>query len=157
MRICLWRMVGHSDRSRKLMSVEEVIMRLCSINCHSTMSKDAPHVDLAPRTTSYDFFGPPGALFVTLTVPAITYGLYFGCSESNGCTPNLSTISDQIVASVTDPDWWISLWDTQASLIYLAWYAYTVVAWFVLPGDWIQGTTLRTGEKKSYKLNGMTR
>ncbi|KAG5351463.1 hypothetical protein C0989_006381 [Termitomyces sp. Mn162] len=120
-------------------------------------SKDAPDVELAPRTTSYDFLGPPGALFVTLTVPAITYGLYFGCSEANGCTPNLFTIPDQIVASMSDPDWWVSLWDTQAFLVYLAWYAYTVVAWFVLPGDWIQGTTLRTGGKKYYKLNGMTR
>ncbi|KAG6891382.1 hypothetical protein C0992_008093 [Termitomyces sp. T32_za158] len=117
------------------------------------MSKDVSHVELAPRTTSYDFFGPPGALFVTLTVPAITYGLYFGCSETNGCTPNLSAIPDQIVASVTSPDWWASLWDTQAFLIYLAWYAYTVVAWLILPGDWVEGTTLRTGEKKSYKLN----
>ncbi|KAH0585293.1 hypothetical protein H2248_008534 [Termitomyces sp. 'cryptogamus'] len=116
-------------------------------------SKDAPDVELAPRTTSYDFLGPPGALFVTLTVPAITYGLYFGCSEANGCTPNLLTIPDQIVASMSDPDWWVSLWDTQAFLVYLAWYAYTVVAWFVLPGDWIQGTTLRTGGKKYYKLN----
>ncbi|KNZ81777.1 Delta(14)-sterol reductase [Termitomyces sp. J132] len=54
---------------------------------------------------------------------------------------------------MSDPDWWVSLWDTQAFLVYLAWYAYTVVAWFVLPGDWIQGTTLRTGGKKYYKLN----
>ncbi|KAG6813936.1 hypothetical protein H0H92_005190 [Tricholoma furcatifolium] len=117
-------------------------------------TKDQKPVELAPRTTSYEFFGPPGAFFVTTTVPAITYALFFACSESNGCKPNLSTIPDQIVASVTNPDWWASLWDTQASLAYLAWYAFTVVAWFVLPGDWVQGTTLRTGEKKSYKLNG---
>ncbi|KAG6821302.1 hypothetical protein H0H93_000163 [Arthromyces matolae] len=116
-------------------------------------SKDDAHVELNPKTTTYDFFGPPGALLVTLTVPAITYALYFGCSESNGCTPNISTIPDHIVASVTNQNWWASLWDTQAALIYLAWYAYTVVAWLLLPGDWIQGTTLRTGERKSYKLN----
>ncbi|KAG6910867.1 hypothetical protein DXG01_007184 [Tephrocybe rancida] len=116
-------------------------------------AKDAPPVELAPRTTSYEFFGPPGALFVTLTVPAITYGLFFACSETNGCTPSISTIPDQIVAAVSSPEWWASLWDTQAALMYLAWYAFTVVAWFVLPGDWVQGTTLRTGGKQSYKLN----
>ncbi|KAG6865178.1 hypothetical protein C0991_004621 [Blastosporella zonata] len=120
------------------------------------MAKDAPSVDLAPRTTHYEFFGPPGALFVTLTVPAITYALYFGCSESNGCNPSLSAIPDQIVASVTSPKWWASLWDTQASVYYLGWYAFTVVAWALLPGDWVQGTTLRTGGKQSYKLNAFS-
>lgn len=110
--------------------------------------------ELNPRTTAYEFLGPPGALFVTLAVPATTYALYFACSEANGCRPNPSAIADQIVASVSNPDWWKSLWDTQATLIYLAWYAFCVVAWAVLPADRVQGTTLRTGEKKTYKING---
>lgn len=109
--------------------------------------------ELNPRTKSYEFFGPPGALFVTLSVPATLYALYFGCSEqSGGCPPPLST--DAIVAALTSPDWWVGLWDTQAALMYLGWYAFCVTAWFVLPGDWVEGTTLRTGGKVKYKING---
>ncbi|KAG5647001.1 hypothetical protein DXG03_001725 [Asterophora parasitica] len=118
------------------------------------MSKPKPAAELNPRTTEYEFLGPPGALFVTTVVPIVTYALYFGCSEANGCRPNISTITDQVVASVSSPDWWKSLWDTEASLLYLGWYAFCVVAWAILPGDSFEGTTLRTGEKKTYKING---
>jgi len=117
----------------------------------------AKSTDLNPRTTSYEFLGPPGALFVTLTVPFFTYALYFGCSEPGGCTPNLHTIPDQVVNSLSNPAWWRSLWDTQAALMYLAWYAFCIVAWAFLPGDHVEGTKLRTGETKKYKINGMLR
>ena len=112
---------------------------------------------LNPRTQTYDFFGPPGALFVTTSVPFLTYALYFSCSESaGGCPPDVSVLLDRLSAAVTDPDWWLSLWDTKASLMYLAWYTFCVVAWAVLPGDWIEGVTLRTGEKKKYKINAFS-
>lgn len=109
--------------------------------------------ELNPRTTKYEFFGPPGALFVTLSVPITTYALYFGCSEaSGGCPPQLST--ETILAALNDPKWWKGLWDTEAAFLYLGWYAFCVAAWFVLPGDWVEGVTMRTGEKKKYKING---
>lgn len=121
-------------------------------------SKPAATAELNPRTTSYEFLGPPGALFVTLTVPLVTYALYFGCSEAvGGCPPNLSIVPDQIKAALSNPAWWKGLWDTEASLVYLAWYTFCVVAWAVLPGDRVEGTTLRTGEKKKYKINGEER
>ncbi|KAK0469726.1 ERG4/ERG24 ergosterol biosynthesis protein [Desarmillaria tabescens] len=113
--------------------------------------------DLNPRTTHYEFFGPPGALFVTLTVPIITYALYFGCAEeSGGCPPTLATIPDRVTLAVSSPEWWKGLWDTEAACIYIAWYAFCVVAWAVLPGDQIEGVTLRTGEKKKYKINAFS-
>lgn len=116
----------------------------------------AKTADLNPRTTSYEFLGPPGALFVTLTVPLITYALYFGCSEAaGGCPPDLSTVPNQIRVALSNPGFLRGLWDTEASLMYLAWYTFCVVAWAVLPGDRVEGTTLRTGEKKKYKINGM--
>jgi Delta14-sterol reductase len=106
---------------------------------------------LNPRTTAYEFFGPAGALFVTLAVPITTYALYFGCSERTGCLP---TIVPNIIDSVGDPTWWKGLWDTQATIMYFAWYAFCVVSWKVLPGDWVEGVTLRTGGKIKYKING---
>jgi delta14-sterol reductase len=122
----------------------------------SSSKPAAKAAELNPRTTSYEFLGPPGALFVTITVPLVTYALYFGCSEAaGGCPPNLSTILDQVKAALSNPAFWKGLWDTEASLMYFAWYTFCVVAWAVLPGDRIEGTTLRTGEKKKYKINGM--
>ena len=111
--------------------------------------------NLNPRTQHYEFLGPPGALAVSIGVPTMTYLLYFGCSEAaGGCQPDLSSVPQRLLHSVTSPDFWKSLWDTEATLAYLAWYAFCVVAWAVLPGDWVPGTTLRNGGKKLYKING---
>lgn len=112
---------------------------------------------LNPRTTSYEFFGPPGAFAVSVGVPFLTYALYFGCSETaGGCPPPVPDVLGSFVASTTSLDWWKSLWDAEAALMYLAWYTFCVVCWFVLPGDWIEGVTMRTGEKKKYKINAFS-
>lgn len=111
--------------------------------------------ELNPRTKGYEFFGPLGALFITVSVPAITYALYFGCSEtSGGCPPPLDSLWPTITTSLSDCDWWKSLWDTQAAVAYLAWYAFCVVTWAVLPGDWVEGVLIRDGTRKKYKING---
>lgn len=121
----------------------------------SSLSKTTSS-ELNPRTTEYEFLGPPGALFVSIIVPTVTYALYFGCSERTGCPPlPLSRLPDRVVSAVSSLDWWKGLWDTQAALIYLAWYAFCVVAWAILPGDLVEGRPLRTGGTKSYKINGM--
>ncbi|KAF9267816.1 ERG4/ERG24 ergosterol biosynthesis protein [Marasmius fiardii PR-910] len=114
--------------------------------------------DLNPRTTTYEFLGPLGALFISLSVPITTYALYFGCSEqSGGCPPpNLSAVPDRVSLALSDPQWWKGLWDTKATVIYFAWYAFCVVAWAILPGATIEGTALRTGEKKKYKINAFS-
>ncbi|KIY42839.1 ERG4/ERG24 ergosterol biosynthesis protein [Fistulina hepatica ATCC 64428] len=117
-----------------------------------------------PRTTSYEFMGPPGAFLVTLLTPAITYALYFECSEqAGGCPPvSFSAIPELITAALSSPkwwqswasvEWWASLWDTQAFLMYLAWYIFCVIAWAIIPGDIVEGTPLRTGGTKKYKIN----
>jgi len=118
-----------------------------------TMTATSPNLN--PRSTHYEFLGPPGAFAISVGVPIITYLLYFGCSETaGGCPPNLDLASERVFSAVKNPDWWKGLWDTEASLIYFAWYAFCVVAWAILPGDQVAGTTLRTGGKKHYKING---
>ncbi|KAK7033196.1 glycosyltransferase family 2 protein [Favolaschia claudopus] len=110
---------------------------------------------LNPRTKHYEFLGPPGAFLISVGVPIGTYALYFGCSEhSGGCPPAL--VPDRIMLALSDPAWWKGLWDTQATLMYLAWYAFCLVAWAILPGDLVAGTTLRTGNKKLYKINALS-
>ncbi|EAU85665.2 C-14 sterol reductase [Coprinopsis cinerea okayama7 len=112
---------------------------------------------LNPKTTSYEFLGPPGATLVSIGVPFMLYALYFGCNEtSGGCPPPLATVPERVVAAVSDIEFWKSLYDQEAALIYAAWYAFCVGSWAILPGDWIEGTTLRTGEKKKYKINAFS-
>jgi hypothetical protein len=116
------------------------------------MSKQEKSV-LNPHTTYYEFLGPLDAVVICLGVPITTYALYFSCSQQyGGCPPTLDPV--RIYFTLSDPAWWKKLWDTQATLMCLAWYAFCVVAWAVLPGDCVAGTTLRTGEKKHYKING---
>ena len=111
---------------------------------------------LNPRTKHYEFLGPPGAFIVTVGVTFLSYALYFGCSEtSGGCPPPLELIPQRLTASLSSPSFWLSLYSNNAMILYCVWYAYCVGAWLCLPGDWIEGTTLRTGEKKRYKINGM--
>jgi hypothetical protein len=111
-------------------------------------------LSMNPPTAHYEFLGPPGALAVSLLVPVTTYALFFACNEQNACIPAFA--SDRVVAAVSDPDWWLALWDTEAALIYLGWYVFCILAWAILPGDWVKGTTLRNGEHQSYKINGTT-
>ncbi|KAJ7785646.1 ergosterol biosynthesis ERG4/ERG24 [Mycena metata] len=107
---------------------------------------------LNPRTTSYEFLGPLGALFITLGVPLGTYLLFFACSEeSGGCPPTL--VPAHIFAALSDGAWWKGLWDTQATLLYLGWYSFCLLSWAIIPGTYVEGTTLRTGNKKQYKIN----
>ncbi|KAH7337213.1 ERG4/ERG24 ergosterol biosynthesis protein [Rhizoctonia solani] len=114
-------------------------------------------IERNPRTTHYEFFGPLGAAFVSTTVPLTIYGLYFTCSEaSGGCPPPLWSIPVNFVNAVESIDWWKSLFDKEAAIAYAAWYAFTVAAWWLLPGDWVEGTELRTGGRIQYKINAFS-
>lgn len=50
-------------------------------------------------------------------------------------------------------EWWSSLVSAEASLVYCAWYAFTVLCWAVLPGKMVEGGELRNGEKVTYPMN----
>ncbi|EEB92046.1 hypothetical protein MPER_09499 [Moniliophthora perniciosa FA553] len=109
--------------------------------------------ELNPRTTEYDFFGPIGALAVTITVPAIVYALYFGCAEeTGGCPPDFKL--QDLVSYLSNEGWWKDLWDTEATIAYLGWYAFCVICWIILPGGTFKGAILRDGSVKEYKING---
>ncbi|KAF9052515.1 ERG4/ERG24 ergosterol biosynthesis protein [Hymenopellis radicata] len=113
--------------------------------------------ELNPCTTKFEFFGPPGALFISIVAPSTPYLLYFSCSkESGGCPPSLASLPNRALFALSSLEWWKNLWDTEASLIYLGWYAFCVVAWAILPGEQVEGGVLRTGDKKKYKLNALS-
>ncbi|KAJ8507339.1 hypothetical protein ONZ45_g10269 [Pleurotus djamor] len=111
--------------------------------------------ELNPRTKEYHFFGPFGTLLITVLTPTLTYALYYGCSEeTGGCPPpHISTWLPAISTSLQSLDWWRSLWDTEATLIYCAWYLFCVAAWAILPGVDFVGLPLRNGQRLTYKIN----
>ncbi|KAL0954525.1 hypothetical protein HGRIS_003492 [Hohenbuehelia grisea] len=111
--------------------------------------------ELNPKTTTYEFFGPFGALLITIGAPLVTYALYLTCSEeSGGCPPNGLAMRTAL-QNMAQQGWWMSVWDTEAMLVYLGFYAFCVVAWAVLPGRIVEGVPLRTGGAKKYKINGL--
>lgn len=107
-----------------------------------------------PKTTHFEFFGPLGVTFVSTAVPITIYGLYFTCSEtSGGCSPSPASLPLKFVQAVSNVDWLKSLFDVEAAVAYFVWYASLAAAWYFLPGEWVEGTELRTGGRKKYKLN----
>jgi len=110
--------------------------------------------ELNPRSASYEFGGPFGTAVIILIVPILVYSLHYGCSDQNGCPSPLISITNLDVSTFGDPDFWKSLWDTEAMLVYLSWYTFCVVSWAVLPGDWVEGLPMRNGKRMKYKING---
>ncbi|PIL22612.1 hypothetical protein GSI_15302 [Ganoderma sinense ZZ0214-1] len=70
---------------------------------------------------------------------------------TGGCPPAFDATA--VSTALSSWAWWKGLWDTEAALAYLTWYAYVVVAWLLLPGEWIEGTVMRDGRRKKYKIN----
>ncbi|ESK85579.1 c-14 sterol reductase [Moniliophthora roreri MCA 2997] len=117
------------------------------------MAKPKPSDAINPRTTEYDFSGPVGALASMIFIPINVYLLYYSCSEeTGGCLPKF--ILDNTVGFFKKEAWWMRLWDTEAAVTYLGWYAFCFACWMILPGEVAKGTRLRDGTVKEYKING---
>ncbi len=86
---------------------------------------------LAPKTEHYEFGGPIGALGVSLMTPFFSYLLFYACNEQIGCAllpKNPSLIFQSMGQGIID-----SFSDLQGWTIYFAWYAFTVLAWAIIP------------------------
>ncbi|KAG8722996.1 erg24, C-14 sterol reductase [Ceratobasidium sp. 428] len=103
-----------------------------------------------PKTTHFEFFGPPGVGFISLTVPLVIYAVNYACSQHSG---NEFTSLRRLATSILKLDGWASLFDAEAAIAYAGFYAFTIAAWYFLPGEWIEGTELRTGGRLKYKMN----
>lgn len=111
---------------------------------------------LAPRTRTYEFGGPLGTLFVSITVPLTMYYFVFGCNEKLGCTLSLPLQNWEAFAASARNAVVTGFTDTTGFVMYFTWYVYTVVAWFVFPGKWVPGLPLRTGGRLEYKINALS-
>ncbi|KAE8215197.1 hypothetical protein CF327_g1493 [Tilletia walkeri] len=116
-------------------------------------AKSAVKNIINPKSEHTEFGGTPGALFVSTSVPFLTYYLFYACNEALGCpllpakmdfSPIFTLMKQGILETFKDTTGWT---------LYFSWYAFTVLAWAVLPGKWVPGVVLRTGEKLEYKIN----
>jgi delta14-sterol reductase len=110
--------------------------------------KKPTYDQLNPKSAPTEFLGPLGCLAVTILCPLFCYILYFGCNERTGCPPSFDVGRYDLLV-LTE-----KLFDGKAFLVYLGWYAYTVVCWRFIPGDWVEGKIMRNGKKQAYKING---
>ena len=117
-----------------------------SVQKSKTTTNQSP---LNPKTTEYEFLGPPGALLVSLCCPLIVFALIFLCNE-NGCPPrDISTWKHQLPSTLREfVDWKAIKW-------YFSFQFALALLWLVLPGEWVQGRPLRDGTVLEYKTNGM--
>lgn len=106
-------------------------------NDHQSSSNSSPEKQedtiTNPRTTHFEFFGPPGAFAVTLGTPLTTYFLYYFLIGELASAPLLT---------------WTAI------LMYCNWFSALVFLWYIIPSQAISGSQLRTGKSLQYKMNG---
>ncbi|TIB72323.1 hypothetical protein E3Q23_03440 [Wallemia mellicola] len=120
-----------------------------------SMSKAARNPDYAslnPQTKEYSFYGPLGTSAITIIAPIATYLLYFACPNSTD-EGTCRLIQKPQLDNVVSLSFLQSLFKVEAFVVYLAWYAFTVIAWAIIPSIWVKGTPLRDGNHKMYKMN----
>lgn len=99
---------------------------------------------LNPKTTHYEFLGPVGTFFMTLSLPATVIALYVFCNASD-CTvlrypfiPSLSTF-----------------WHPLAFPILVSWFLFHLLIYLSPLGRVVQGSVIRDGTRLTYNLNGI--
>ncbi len=109
-----------------------------------------------PKTTEYEFLGPIGAFLMITVLPTLVYLLHLGC-QPEGCP------SASLIKQLLNPRQFVqffstenihSLFDLKASIAYIGYLSYLVLAWYLIPGRWVEGTLLRNGRRLKYKENG---
>jgi len=84
-------------------------------------------------------------------LPALVFVLAASC-DSSYCIPFKFELPRTMLERV--PRLFASAFELDAMAVILAWMALQVVLAIALPGPWVQGAKLRTGETLGYKING---
>lgn len=110
---------------------------------------------LNPKSVPNEFYGPWGMTVVLLTTPLLTYSLWFLCNETTGCTPPNAAAWGLLADLIGDwPATNGQFFEMQSAVVYAAFFTYLVACWVLIPVDRTEGTILRDGRRKAYKLNG---
>ncbi|KAE9985037.1 Delta(14)-sterol reductase [Venturia inaequalis] len=111
----------------------------------------------APEKHGYEFFGPPGAFFITTTLPLTCYAFSFFCNDITGCpAPSLLSPSTLTLESLKkDVGWhgWSTIFTWEAMAANFAYYFLSLVLYRFLPGTEATGGVTNAGHRLSYRLN----
>lgn len=130
-------------------------LRLCTaMSSASTAAAAASGAALNPRTTRYEFLGPPGAVGFVTALPLLV--LFFAVCCDNTGYPSKSFLADPkgFLSSLWTRELADKFLDPLAVLVYFAFIGLLVVFYLVLSCDVVPGTKLRDGSVLKYRLNG---
>eukprot|EP00053_Salpingoeca_punica_P006709 m.62944 g.62944 ORF g.62944 m.62944 type:complete len:418 (+) comp13819_c0_seq2:119-1372(+) len=97
-----------------------------------------------PRTTTYEFMGPFGAIMIPIALPLVIYALYFVCRDPEHCSLEVPQLPELH-----------TLFSLDAAAVVLAWFLFQAFLYVTVPGPVAKGLPLRTGDTLTYKLNGL--
>ncbi|KIV80344.1 hypothetical protein PV11_07850 [Exophiala sideris] len=113
----------------------------------------------AVKVHGYEFGGPLGAAGIVFGLPLLVYTTVFLCNDVSGCpapallNPKTLTLA-KLKAQTPWPENGLSgLFNFQVIAWTLAYYALSLALQLFLPGEEVEGTTLRTGGRHHYKFN----
>ncbi len=101
-------------------------------------------IAMNPKTTHYEFFGPPGAGFLCVSLPLTILGLFVLCSPDD-CSIRL----DPALPSLRE------LWHPIAIGVVVLWCIFQAFIYLLPLGKTVQGTMLRNGTRLKYNINGL--
>ncbi|KAK9768163.1 erg24, C-14 sterol reductase [Basidiobolus ranarum] len=108
------------------------------------------YTKLNPKTTTFEFMGPPGSILIITLCNVLVYFLYMVCNE-DGCPP--SWFWNFSIENLLQYAKKLTFFELSTLYIYVGWVSYLVVLYFILPCEECEGTKLRTGETLKYKVN----
>ena len=146
---------SNQSRSRS----ESRVQKLDVNPAESNKGSEATASTMNPQTTHFEFGGAWGASFLIAFLPAVCYFLFFFCNKLACPSPNLYRVASVgqfvenaklIVSNVLKTQ---KCFTWEAMAVFLSWMAWVVLLQVALPGDWVNGTKLRTGKLLKYKIN----
>lgn len=118
-------------------------------------SKEKKPTELNPRTTSYEFLGPIGALGMVTILPLLVLFLATCCDATGYPSRDLFVDWKGYLQYKFSVEQLVSLFNKQVFMIYCGYVAALALFYIILPGDNVPGTVLRDGTRLKYKLNGI--
>ena len=109
----------------------------------------------------YEWMGPPGALFIMLSLPLTIYFLYFACTPSSclslsPSSPDFLRLTNPLTAYGGWRGLLSSLFSVRATVVYVGWLLLHFVLYLVVPGKVVQGAPFdEHGRRLDYPLNGL--
>ena len=136
---------SHISSSKKL-TPDTKVVKSHNKNIHST-------------EIEFEFCGPIGVFFIIFGLPLVISLLYYTCNkdiclkfETFSSLSSLSKYYDQLIRSL--PTSLNDIINIEAVYIYAGWMIFHILCERLLPGETVEGVTLKNGGKLKYVMSG---